>query len=163
MPEVPDDTKPVLFQVEVGKYYYIHKGKNLKDSVNKMLDDVHREIKVKADAKVNPEKYDNRKDYCPQYSKLIEYFALHPQIYKVSVRLLLNAEPDKILKEEAKLYKAMKSDENSLNNLEIGQFKPEWMLRHTFKEKCNKCHKNGIIEGKKIEFNFCPICGRSIK
>jgi hypothetical protein len=148
-PEVPNKENPVLYKVIIGKNYYVHKGKELMPSVEKFLDDVYRGIRDKK--------------YPEQYSEVVKYCKAYPQIYQVSVELILNDTPDKILKKEAHLYKSMKNDTQSLNNLEIPQYKPEWMLRHVFQEKCAVCPKNGIIDNKKVKFKFCPNCGRSIK
>ena len=148
-PEVPDKESPVLFKILIGNKHYIHKGKEIKQSVDKFLDDVFRGLRDK----VFPDAYIEFVKYCKAY----------PQMYQVAIQLILNDTPDKILKKEAQLLKEAKKDSNSLNNHDVAQLKPEWMLRHVFQEKCTLCHKNGIIDNKKVKFKFCPNCGRSIK
>lgn len=146
-----DPSNPVLYYVFFGDKgkYYLHKSKTIKEGCDKFLDDVFRGIR----GKNFPEMYSNVVDYCKKF----------PSLYKVSVKVEANLDPDKLLKYEAKLYKLMKNDSNSLNNLVVGQFKPEWMLRHALAEKCVTCLKSGIIAGKKESFNFCPKCGRANK
>ena len=142
---------PVLYNVYFGDkgHYYLHKSKDFKKGYTHLLDDIFRGM---------------RKFNCPDmYVNAVEFCSKYPSLYKVKVELLANEEPGKLLKIEAALFKAMTKDKFSLNNLKIGQFKPEWMLRHAFKDKCEACTKTGIINGKKASFNFCPICGRSVK
>lgn len=145
-PEVKDETKPVLYKVIIGKNYYIHKGKILKDSANRFLDDVYRGIRDKG---------------CPEnYSKVVEYCKLHPQVYKVSIELISNSQPDILLKKETLLYKSMKNDEYSLNRLDLEPYKPEWMLKQALQKRCDNPILSGTIEGKVKQFKFCPNCGR---
>jgi len=144
--EVKDEENPVLYKVIVGKNYYVHKGKKLADSVNRFLDDVYRGMRGKK---------------CPDnYSKVVEYCNLHPQIYKVSVEVISNGSPDTILKKEKSMYKSMKNDEYSLNRLDLEPYLPEWMLTQSLQKRCENPIYEGIVNGKKIKFKFCPNCGR---
>lgn len=146
IPVVEDETKPVLYKIWIGKRYYLHKGKALKDSAERFLDDVFRGMRSKS---------------CPEaYTKVVEYCALHPQIYKASLDVVLNSDPAKVLRKEAIMYKAMKTDEESLNRLDLEPYKPEWMIRQSLQARCEICVKTGIVNGKTMAFKFCPNCGR---
>lgn len=143
-----DNEKPVLYKVFIGTKgaYYLHKGKKLKESVDRFLDDVYRGMRSKG---------------CPEfYSKVVEYCNKFPAIHQVSVEVIYSGEPSAVLKKEAALYKTMKKDSLSLNRLDIEPYKPEWMLRDTFQKRCENCIKSGIVNAKKITFKFCPNCGR---
>jgi hypothetical protein len=144
---VTDETKPVLFKVFFGnKYYYLHKGKKLKESTDRFLDDIYRGMRGKI---------------CPEYySEVVKYCNKHPQVYKVTIEVVLNDEPDKILRKETALYKSMRKDPEALNRLDIEPYKPEWMLRDSYQKRCENCIKSGVIGSKKISFKFCPNCGR---
>lgn len=147
-PEVKDDTKPVLYKVYFANRYYVHKGKKLRDSVDRFLDDVDRGMRGKS---------------CPpDYIHVVEYCKKHPQVYKVAVEVLLNDVPAKILKLENKLFKGFKNDPDTLNDPEKPSYKPEWMIREARQERCGdgNCLKSGIIDKKKVLFKFCPNCGR---
>ena len=149
--KIIDENLPVLYNVYFGDkgFYYLHKSKDFKKGYTHFLDDIFRGVR-----KLNyPDYYKNVVEFCNKY----------PSLYKVRVELLANEEPGKLLKTEASLLKKISKDSFSLNNFELGQLKPEWMLRHTFKDKCEICPKTGIISNKKTSFNFCPVCGRSIK
>lgn len=141
-----DDTKPSLYVISIGKKNYLHKSKTLWDGVDKFLDDVFRGMRGKS----CPEFYSNVVDYCNEY----------PAINKVSVQIILNDAPDKILKKEAALLKSAKNDITSLNRTDLPQLKPEWMLKATFQKRCDNCISSGVVSGKKISFKFCPNCGR---
>jgi hypothetical protein len=140
---------PVLYKLLFGKMYYLHKGKTLKESADKLLDDVFRGMRDKK----CPEAYSNIVKFCNQYRST----------HAIKVELVLNAEPAKILRKETALYKSMKKDEMSLNRLDIEPYKPEWMLKAAFQERCENCLKTGLVDGKKVTFKFCPQCGRIIK
>lgn len=142
---------PVLYNVYFGDkgYYYLHKSKEFKKGYEHFLDDIFRGIR--------------KLKYPEMYIGVVYFCNKYPSLYKVRIELIANEEPTKLLKKEAALFRSMRNDGFSLNNFAIGQFKPEWMLRHTFKDKCETCTKTGRIGGKKISFNFCPICGRSVK
>lgn len=145
---IADNSKPVLYKIYLGNRYYLHKGKTLQESAERFLEDVFRGMRGKS---------------CPEsYSNAVEYCNLHPQIYKAVLELVLNADPDKILRKETALYKSMKNDDESLNRLDIEPYKPEWMLKQAIGKRCDKeaCIKSGIIEGKGKSFRFCPNCGR---
>jgi hypothetical protein len=141
-----NQNNPVLYRIHIGTRYYLHKGKILKDSVNKLLDDIFRGIRGKI--------YDER------YSLLVEYCAKYPAIHKVVVELISNDVPAKILKLESSMYKTMKTDELALNRLDIAPYKPEWMIKQSLQARCNECIGKGIINGKSAKFKFCPNCGR---
>ncbi len=69
-PEVKNDSNPVLYKVNFANRYYIHKGKKLRDSVDRFLDDVDRGMRGKS---------------CPpDFAHVVEYCKKHPQVYKVS-------------------------------------------------------------------------------
>lgn len=146
-----DDTLPVLYNVYFGDkgFYYLHKSKDFKKGYTHFLDDIFRGIR--------------NFNYPPMFKNVVDFCNKYPSLYKVKVELIANEEPSKLLKTEAALYRKMAKDQFSLNDLKAGQFKPEWMLRHSFKDKCEICPKTGIISNKKTSFNFCPICGRSVK
>lgn len=146
-----DLLQPVLYKIHIGTRYYLHKGKTLKESVDKLLDDVFRGMRGKK--------------YPEQYSKLIEYCNKYPSVHKVVVELVFNGVPDKLLKMETKLYKEMANDDISLNRLDIEPYKPEWMIKETLQKRCTECLTH-ILYGekgkpsKKLVFKFCPNCGR---
>lgn len=149
--ELPETNKdlPILYEIHIGSKYYLHKGKTLKESLDKVLDDVFRGIRDK--------------NYSPAYSFFVKYCKTYPALHRVSVNVVLNDVPKKVLAMEDKRYKQMQSDECTLNNLEIKPYKPEWMLKEIFQERCATCIPDGIINGKKLKFKFCPNCGKSIK
>lgn len=141
-----DESKPVLFRVFFAGKYFLHKGKKLQESVDRFLDDIYRGMRGKS---------------CPEsYSEVVKYCNKYPNIYKVTVDIVLNAEPDKIIKKEGTLYKSIGKDPDSLNRADIEPYKPEWMLRDAYQKRCENCIKSGLIEGKKTKFKFCPNCGR---
>lgn len=140
---------PVLYRVHIGSMYYLHKGKSLEESLSKLLDDVFRGVR---DLKCSE-----------AYSKFVQYCKRYPALHRVQVEVVLNAEAAKVLAAEDKQYKLMKNDEASLNRLDIAPYKPEWMLKEKFQARCEECIKNGIVNGKKIKFRFCPNCGKVIK
>lgn len=145
LPET-DETQPVLYKLFFGKMYYLHKGKTLNESADKLLDDVFRGI---------------RKKKCPEaYSKIVDYCLQYPATTVVKLEVIFNGDPAKLLKKEESLYKSMKNDDFSLNRLDIAPYKPEWMLKAAFQERCQDCLKSGIVNGKKTSFKFCPHCGR---
>ena len=114
-----------------------------------MLDDVFRGIRDK--------------NYPELYKEVVAFCKKYPSLHKVTVQLAMNDEPKEVLKYEAALFKEMASDKFSLNNLVLGQFKPDWMLREALSDKCSACIKTGVVSGKKMMFKFCPSCGRAIK
>lgn len=144
--EVIEVSHPVLYKIHIGTRYYLHKGKTLNESVDKLLDDVFRGMRGKK--------------YPEQYKNLVEYCNKYPAIHKVVVELVFNGLPDKLLKMEAKLYKEMANDELTLNRLDIPPYKPEWMIKESMQSRCENCIKIGIASNKKMKFKFCPSCGR---
>ncbi len=145
LPET-DAAKPVLYKVHFSNRYYIHKGKTLKDSLDRLLDDVFRGMRGKKCSEL--------------YSNIVAHCLKYPSMHKVSVEVLLNADPAKILRKETALYKSMKGDISSLNRLDLEPYKPEWMVKQSLQERCEQCIPNGIVDGKKRTFKFCPNCGR---
>lgn len=147
--KIIDENLPVLYNVYFGDkgHYYLHKSKEFKKGYTKFLDDIFRGIR--------------HFKYPEMYAEVVEFCHKYPSLYKVRIELLCNDDPKKIIKTEAGLFRKMKTDDLSLNAAK--QFKPEWMLRHTFKDKCESCIKNSVINKEKVLFNFCPICGRSIQ
>lgn len=143
-----DETKPVLYKVWFGNAYYLHKGKKLRESVNRLLEDVFRKMRSHV-LQVDQ-----------QYVNIVAYCNKNTSLYKVSVELIMNDEAPKILKKEASLYKKMHSDPHTLNRMDIDPYTPEWMLRETLQARCENCLHNGVIAGKKTAFKFCPHCGR---
>lgn len=151
LPDDIDPSKPVLFRVLFGGQgaYFLHKGKEISVSLNKLLEEVFRGMRGKS---------------CrPDYSKIVEYCNAHPSVNKVSVEVVLNDEAAKVLSREDKEYKAMAKDDFSLNRLDIKPYKPETWLREIMQDRCEKCIQNGTVAGKKMKFKFCPKCGRAIK
>jgi hypothetical protein len=153
-----DENKPVLYKVYIGSCYYLHKGKKLKESYNKLLDDIFRGIREIG--KRNIDKTDVKQKYDERYSNIINYCIKYPAIHKVYIEVISNDIPSKLLKLEDKLYKEMEHDELSLNRTDLGAYKPEWMLKQVYQERCNECVKNGVVGTKKTKFKFCPMCGR---
>lgn len=138
---------PVLYKVNIGNgKYYLHKSKKLIEGAERLMDDVYRGMRSKG---------------CPEaYSEVVKYCNQYPAIHKVSVELVLNAEPGKVLKMETKLYKSMLRDSNSLNRIDLEPYKPEWMIKQALQSRCEQCLPDGIVNGKKLKFRFCPNCGR---
>lgn len=148
-PEVKNDANPVLYKVNFANRYYIHKGKKLRDSVDRFLDDVDRGMRGKS---------------CPSdYVHVVEYCKKHPQVYKVSIEVILNDVPAKLLRAEDRLFKGFKSDQETLNDKEAKSYRPEWMLKEIYQERCDPCISSGVVGGKKMKFRFCPNCGHVIK
>lgn len=146
MPVQAKPDEPVLYKLHIGSKYFLYKGKVLHESVNRLLDDVFRGIRGKA---------------CPEsHSLLVEYCKRYPALHRVMIDVVLNDTPAKVLAAEEKEYKRMKNDECSLNRLDLEPYKPEWMVKAKFQEKCEKCATSGTIDGKKTKFRFCPSCGR---
>ena len=145
-----DETKPVLFKVFFAGKHYLHKGKKLRESVDRFLDDVDRGMRGKS---------------CPpDYNNVIDYCKKHPQVYKVSIQVVLNDAPAKLLKMEDRLFKGFKNDPDTLNDKEKPAYRPEWMIREVSQQRCENdgCIKDGVIAQKKVNFKFCPNCGRLI-
>jgi len=141
-----DETKPVLYKIELGNRYYLHKGKTLRESAERFLEDIFRGMRGKS---------------CPEaYSKVVEYCKLYPQVYRSNIEVVLNDDADKILKKEASLYKSMKNNFESLNRTDLEPYKPEWMIKQSLQKRCENPITEGIVNGKKIKFKFCPNCGR---
>lgn len=140
-----DDTKPVLYKVFFANRYFVHKGKKLRESVDRFLDDVDRGMR----GKVCP----------PDYANVVDYCKKHPQVYKVTIEVLLNDVPAKLLKMEDRLFKGFKNDPEALNDPQKPAYRPEWMLKDIYQQRCDPCITNGTIEGKKTKFRFCPNCG----
>lgn len=143
-PETNPDL-PVLYKVHFANRYFIHKGKKLRDSVDRFLDDVDRGIR--------------EKKYPEDYANVVKYCNTHPQVYKVTIEVLLNDTPAKLLKMEDKLFKGFKNDPETLNDEKKPSYRPEWMLKEMFQKRCDPCVTSGILGGKKAKFRFCPNCG----
>ena len=146
-----DESLPVLYKIHIGNKFYLHKGKNLSESLNRLLDDVFRGIR----GKQCPPEYLNFVSYCKKY----------PAVHRVMPEIVLNAPPAKILALEDKMWKQMKNDESCLNALDIAPYKPEWMLREVMQKRCNEddggcLHALRGSDDKMHKFKFCPNCGR---
>ncbi len=150
LPKVKDTENPVLYKVWFSTKFYIHKGKELSPSLDKLLYDVFRGL--------------CGSKYSEQYERVVKYCKQYPALNKVTVELISNDIPAKILKKEEAFYKD-KNNPNSLLNFESGPYKPEWMLRDKFTPRCEEvgCIKSGTVNKKKINFNFCPNCGHAIR
>jgi len=145
-----DIDKPVLYKIIFNNgFYYLHKGKNLEQSYSKLLYDVFRAT-IK-DVTISDD-YVNIVSYCKKY----------PQVNKVTIEVLLNAAPELILKKEKQLWSKAKKDSTCLNRSDKLPYTPEWMIRHKYLKRCEKCVSNGIVDGIKERFVFCPRCGKSI-
>lgn len=141
--------KPFLYKVYFGKNYILHKSKNYPDGLNRLLDDVYRGMRGKSHLEHN--------------TNVIAHCNRYPGINKVAVEMILNDDPDKILKEEKRYYREMKLDPLSLNRFDIPPYQPEWMLKQISQERCGdgeKCITSGMVDRKKTKFKFCPKCGR---
>lgn len=147
LPETKEE-KPVLYRVFFSNMYYLHKSKTLKDGLDRFLDDVFRGIRGMK--------------YPESYSEVVKYCLKYPAMHKIMVEVVLNSEPDKVLRKETAMYKAMKNDPLTLNRLDIEPYKPEWMIKQSLGKRCDKdaCIKAGTIGNKKQSFKFCPNCGR---
>lgn len=150
LPETNEEN-PVLYKIYFGSNYYIHKGKKLKESLDRMLDDVFRGTRGKV---------------CPkQYHEIVSLCRKYPSLHKVSVDVLLNSEPDKIIKKEAALLKSAYKDTMCLNDPKEPPYIPEWMMKETLGKRCDKsdCIKSGFFTlaiKLPVKFKFCPNCGR---
>ena len=151
-----NESLPVLYKLHIGNKYYIHKGRKLKESANRLLYDVFRATKnaAKVDSKplVISEYYSNLVDYCVKF----------PQVHKVMIELVLNDTPEKVLAMEAKLLKKASKDIECINRTDLAQYKPEWMLRDKYQKRCESCIESGVIGGKDMKFMFCPQCGKAV-
>ena len=146
-----DEEKPVLYKIMFGPTgnYYIHKGKLLVFSLNRLLEEVTRGTVGKS---------------CSEYYKgMVEYCKGAPGVNKISIDLIYNGQPSSVLSKEKALLDKMKKDPYSLNNLSIDQLRPEWMLKDIFQKRCAECIPSGVVDGKKTKFRFCPNCGHIIK
>jgi hypothetical protein len=143
-----DEINPVIYKVHFANRYYVHKGKKLRESVDRFLDDIDRGTRDK--------------QYPEDYAEVVKYCRTHPQVHKVAIEVLLNDVPAKLLKLENKLFKGFKDDPDTLNNPDKLAYRPEWMLKEVFRERCedNGCIKAGVLNKKKVKFKFCPNCGR---
>jgi hypothetical protein len=145
LPETNEDL-PVLYDILFAGRYYLHKGKKLKESADRFLEDVFRGMRDKS---------------CPeQYKKVVEFCKKYPAIYQVQVSLLMNDTAPKILKKEKSLLKKRVRDLNSLNIVGLEPYTPEWMLKQSLQERCDNPITEGTVNGKKLKFKFCPNCGR---
>lgn len=145
LPETNEE-QPVLYDVLFAGRHYLHKGKKLKESADRFLEDVFRGMRGKS---------------CPeQYQKVVEFCKKYPAIYQVQVSLILNDSAPKILKKEKAVLKERLKDVNSLNRADIEPYTPEWMLKQTLQERCENPITEGVVGGKKLKFKFCPNCGR---
>ena len=147
LPEVNEE-KPVLYKVYFGSNYYVHKGKKLKESLDRLLDDVFRGMRGKKSPK--------------DYDKIVKLCLKYPAINKVSVQKLFNGDPLALLKKESTVLKFLYKDPLCLNDPETPPYKPEWMIKQTLGKRCDKdeCIKSGMVNNKKQSFKFCPNCGR---
>lgn len=143
------DNDPCLYLLRLGEYFYIHKSKFYKQGVETLLTVLFRGIR----GGKSQEYLKNVVALCNKY----------PSLYKVVCTPLYTGSSTNILRKESALLKKYKNDPKCVNNFEIAQLKPEWMLKEKYQERCKSCIKNAIIEGKKKKFNFCPICGRQNK
>lgn len=143
-----DETKPVLYKVFFANNYYLHKGKKLRESVDRFLDDVWRGMRGKS--------------FPAQYSEVILHCNAHPSLYKVTIDVVLNDTPARILKKEEELYETFKKDKLDLHVPDMPPYKPEWMLKEMYQKRCDPCIKSAIVDGKKMKFRFCPRCGHAI-
>lgn len=144
-PETNEDN-PVLYDIFFAGKYYLHKGKKLKESVVRFLEDVFRGMRDKS---------------CPeQYQKVVDFCKKYPAIHTVTISIVMNDAAPKILKKEKALLNKRKKDGNSLNRSDIEPYTPEWMLKETLQQRCNDPITEGIVNGKKLKFKFCPNCGR---
>lgn len=149
--EVQNQELPVLYKVSFNNgYYYYHKGKKLSESANRLLYDVFRA--TLKDVKVSDD-YVNMVAFCKRF----------PSVVKVSIEVVMNDTPEKILKKEKALFKQWVKDELCLNRIDKLPYTPEWMKRELFVSRCETCPKSGVINDKKVKFTFCPNCGKSIK
>jgi hypothetical protein len=137
---------PVLYFIIFGGRPYLHKGKKLKESADKLLEDVFRGMRGKS---------------CPpQYQKIVDFCKKYPAIYQVQIKIVANDTAPKILKKEKSLLKIVYKDSNSLNRADLEPYTPEWMLKQTLQERCSNPITEGTVNGKKLKFKFCPNCGR---
>lgn len=143
--DIVTSDNPTLYIVKFGRYNFIHKSKDFRKGLKSLLDDVFRGIRGKSSSEYN--------------KNLIAYLLRYPAIYNANVDVVACGTPSAILKKEAQLLKVAKDDPMNLNNHDLPQFKPEWMLKEVYHKRCDKCVRNGIIDGKKETFRFCPNCG----
>lgn len=145
-PAVKKPDQPVLYKVWFGNKFYVHKGKVLKDSVEKLLDDVFRGIRGL-----------NCSDL---YSNIVAHCKKYPAITRLTVELIANDIPQKIINKEASFYKD-KNNPNSLIDTNKTPYIPEWMLKEKFKKRCEEsgCITSGTVNKKTMKFEFCPNCG----
>lgn len=144
---VDGNTNPCLYKLWFAERYYIHKGKDLYSSVNRLLYDVFRKI-VRPDVSIS--------EY---YEQIVWYCNKYPQINNVSIEVLGYYPPDKIIGVENALLKKAKGDNNCLNVKNA--YIPEWITKEVRKKRCESgCVKFGIVKNKKSKFAFCPECGR---
>ena len=137
---------PVLYDVLFAGRHYLHKGKKLKESADRFLEDVFRGMRDKS---------------CPQqYQKVVDFCKKYPAIYQVQLSLIMNETAPKILKKEKALLKKRIKDEYSLNRTDMEPYTPEWMLKESMQARCDNPVTEGIVGGKKLRFKFCPNCGR---
>jgi hypothetical protein len=149
-----DENKPVLYEVWFAGKSFMHKGKLLKESVDKFLDAVFRGMKkVKLGQELDT--------YLLPYKEIIEYCNKYPAINTVHISIILNADAPKLLKKEKSLLKKRIKDENCLDTTD--RYTPEWMLKEQRQQRCIEHATVGIIDGKKESFMFCPRCGALIK
>lgn len=141
-----NEEMPVLFDIIFAGRYYLHKGKKLKESADRFLEDVFRGMRGKS----CPEQYKNVVDFCKKY----------PAIYQVQINLVINDTAPNILRKEKSILKKRAKDENSLNRSDLEPYTPEWMLRQSLQERCENPVTEGTVNGKKLKFKFCPNCGR---
>jgi len=150
-PEVKNPELPVLFKIYIGLKgkYFIHKGKKLKESVDSFLDNIDRFTRDKS---------------CSEYfQKAGSYCKLNPGVNKASIEIVFNGVATSILSREKAMLDKTKKDPDCLNNHELPQLKPEWMLKEAFIKRCDPCITDGTINGKKAKFRFCPNCGHMNK
>ncbi len=151
-----DKSLPILFKVIFKSgYYYLHKGKDLNESSERLLYDIFRGIVA----------YQNGKQLklSEDILRVVDYCIRYPQINSVRLEVVFNGEPEKLLSIEKKEYNKGKKDPLCLNNFEVYPYTPEWMLRHKYAKRCEKCIKSGVVDDVKMKFIFCPKCGKSIK
>lgn len=146
LPEVKNPDNPVLFYVHIASMFYLIKGKKMEETANNFLASIDRALRGLK--------------FQPEMENVVAYCKKHPGINKVSVELVLNGTPQSVLTKEAQLLKQLKKDPASLNNPDVPQYKPEWMLKEVYHKRCEgECINVGIVDGKKMKFRFCPNCG----
>lgn len=142
-----DNKLPVCYKVYFGSSkYYIHKGADLKKSLNLLLEDVFRGIRG----------YKTR----PEYEKIVAYCNKYPAITNINVLVVANSQHNEVLDVEKQQRLWSEQDMNCLNNFEVPQYIPEIWVRAESQQRCLKCVKVVFYDGESLKCKFCPNCGR---